>query len=156
MSCWSIFAEHTLTEEVPAAPAEVRDFYIDLENLKQVHPLIVSVRTTSRRETDDGYVQTYRITDRIPLWRWHFPIRYRARVQVPAAGDVVTSARQFPRVRLDGTVSFEAVDGGTRLVERLRITAPAPLAALTTRQAVKAHVAMLAGIRQRFQSGAAQ
>ncbi len=142
-----------MTEEVPAAPADVRNFYVTLENLKQLHPLIVSVRTVSRRETSDGYEQTYRITDRIPLWRWHLTIRYCARVRVPATGDVSTSARQFPRVRLDGTVSFEPVDGGTRLVERLRIAAPAPLAALTTRQAAKAHVEMLANIRRRFENG---
>ncbi len=156
MNYWSVCAARTLTEHVPAAPADVRDFYVNLDNLKLVHPLIISVRTVSRRDTAGGYVQDYRIADRIPWGRLPIRTSYRARLTVLDTGDVITSARQFPGVRLDGTVSFDAVDGGTRLVERLRITTPAPLVALTTRQAVKAHVAMLAAIRQRFQTGEAQ
>jgi hypothetical protein len=49
-------------------------------------------------------------------------------------------------------VSFEAIDGGTRVTERIRIAAPRPLAPVTTREAVKAHIAMLAGIRRHFES----
>jgi hypothetical protein len=47
-------------------------------------------------------------------------------------------------------VSFDPLDGGTRVVERLTIEAPRPLAAITTREAVKAHTEMLAGIRRHF------
>ena len=65
-------------------------------------------------------------------------------------GDVLTEARQFPRVALDGVVSFAASDDGTRVTERLRIEAPRPLAAVTVRQAVDAHAEMLAGIRSHF------
>jgi hypothetical protein len=75
-----------------------------------------------------------------------------ARLQVPIHGDVITEARQFPRVRLNGTVTFEPIDSGTRLTERLRIAAPRPLAAMTQREAVNAHIAMLAGIRSHFES----
>jgi hypothetical protein len=143
-------AERVLTEEVPAAADDVRAFYTDLDNLKTVHPLIVSVRRTHRTETRDGYEQTYRVTDRIPLGPWHLPIRYTARLSVSTAGEVWTEARQFPRVRLRGTVSFEPVGSGTRVSERILIEAPRPLAAITTRQAVQAHTQMLAGIRRHF------
>ena len=64
----------------------------------------------------------------------------------------MTEADQSPGVHLRGTVSFEPTDGGTRLTERIRIAAPRPLAPMTTREAVKAHVAMLAGIRRHFES----
>ena len=77
-------------------------------------------------------------------------ITYTARVHVPARGDVLTEARQFPRVLLSGTVSFDQVTGGTRLTERLRIEAPRLLAAITVREAVAAHAEMLAGIRRSF------
>jgi hypothetical protein len=40
---------------------------------------------------------------------------------------------------------------GTRLTERLTIAAPRLLAAVTRREAVDAHVAMLAGIRSYFE-----
>jgi hypothetical protein len=154
VSFWITHAAETITEEIPAAPDKVRDFYVDLDNIKVVHPLVVSVQTISRSETADGYVQTYRVRDRIPLGAFAIRISYRARVAVPVHGDVLTEARQFPQVRLRGTVTFEPIDSGTRLTERLRIGAPRPLAAMTRRQAVEAHVAMLAGIRDHFAQSA--
>lgn len=152
MSWWVAHAERTLSEEVPAPPADVRGFYVDLDNIKLVHPLIVSVQATSRTETPDGYLQSYRVIDRIPLGRLTIRITYRAWLHVTNDGDVITEADQFPGVHLRGTVSFAPIDGGTRITERIGITAPRPLAAVTTREAVTAHIAMLAGIRRHFES----
>ena len=153
MNWWVSHAERTLSEEVPAPPGDVRDFYVDLDNIKVVHPLIVSVQATSRTETPDGYLQGYRVVDRIPLGPFAMRITYRARLHVRADGDVLTEADQSPGVRLRGTVSFAPVDGGTRITERIRIAAPRPLAPMTTREGVKAHIEMLAGIRRHFESG---
>jgi hypothetical protein len=152
MSWWMAHAERTISEEVPAPPDQVHDFYIDLDNIKVVHPLIVSVQETDRSKTPDGYRQSYRVVDRIPLGPFTVKITYRARLYVPAQGDVNTEADQSPGVRLRGTVSFEPIDGGTRITERIRIGAPRPLAPFTTREAVKAHVEMLAGIRRHFET----
>jgi hypothetical protein len=152
MSWWIAHTEKTLSENVPAPPDQVRDFYVDLDNIKLVHPLIVSVQATSRTETPDGYLQSYRVVDRIPLGPFTIKTSYRARLHVRADGDVLTEADQSPGVRLRGTVSFEPADGGTRVTERIRIAAPRPLAAVTTHEAVKAHIAMLAGIRRHFGS----
>jgi hypothetical protein len=152
VSWWVAVAERTLAEEVPAPPGDVRDFYVNLDNIKLVHPLIVSVQATSRTETPGGYLQSYRVVDRIPLGPFTIKITYRARLHVRADGDVMTEADQSPGVHLRGTVSFEAIDGGTRVTERIRIAAPRPLAPVTTREAVKAHIAMLAGIRRHFES----
>ena len=152
MNWWIANTEKTLSEDVPAPPGDVRDFYVDLDNLKLVHPLIVSVQARSRTETSDGYLQSYRVVDRIPLGPFIVQIAYRARLHVRADGDVMTEADQSPGVHLRGTVSFVPSDGGTRLTERIRIAAPRPLAAVTTREAVKAHTAMLAGIRRHFES----
>jgi len=152
MSWWIARAEKTLSEDVPGPPDEVRDFYVDLDNIKLVHPLIVSVQATSRTETPDAYLQSYRVIDRIPLGPFSMRITYRARLHVPADGDVITEADQSPGVHLRGTVSFAPTDGGTRLSERIRITAPRLLARMTTREAVKAHIAMLAGIRRHFET----
>jgi ligand-binding SRPBCC domain-containing protein len=151
VSRWITRAERTLTEEVPAPPEKVRDFYTDLDNIKLVHPLMVSVRSTGRTEAADGYVQSYRVRDRIPLGPFTLRTSYRARLHVPVDGDVCSEARQFPRVRLRITMSFQSIDNGTRIVEQMTIDAPRPLAGLTTREAVKAHTAMLAGIRRRFE-----
>jgi len=152
MSWWVAHAERTLSEDVPAPPEQVRDFYVDLDNIKLVHPLIVSVETMSRTQIPGGYRQSYRVVDRIPLGPFTIKIAYRARLLVPRDGDVLTEADQSPGVRLRGTVSFEPIDAGTRVTERIRIAAPRPLAAMTTREAVEAHIEMLAGIRRHFES----
>ena len=151
MSWWMAHAERTLTEDVPAPPQVVRDFYVDLDNIKVVHPLIVSVQTLSRIETSEGYAQSYRVVDRIPLGPLTLKITYTARLQVPADGDVLTEADQSPGVRLRGTVSFEPAGGGTRVTERIRIAAPRLLSPITIREGVKAHIEMLAGIRRHFE-----
>jgi hypothetical protein len=150
MSWWIARAERTLSEEVPAPPDDVRDFYVDLDNIKLVHPLIVSVQATSRTETPEGYLQSYRVVDRMPLGPFTIRITYRARLHVRTDGEVTTEADQSPGVRLRGTVSFAPIDRGTRITERIRIAAPRPLAPMTTREAVKAHIEMLAGIRRHF------
>ena len=143
--------ERTLTEDVPGPPDDVRGFYADLDNIKLVHPLVVSVRTVGRSETTDGYVQTYRVGDRIPMGPLRLRTSYVARLYVPVTGDVLSEARQFPRVRLCSTVAFQPIEAGTRVVERIRIEAPRPLASVTARKAVEAHTVMLAGIRRRFE-----
>lgn len=143
---WLTSSEHVLTEEVPAPPDEVRDFYCDLRNMHRIHPLVASVRATGCEESDDSRVQTYRVRDRIPFGPFVVRVVYTARVRVPKRGDVLTEARQFPQIRLYGRVSFGEVDGSTRITERLTIRAPRPLAAMTSRTAVEAHVEMLAAI----------
>ncbi len=151
MSLWIAVTERTVADTVPAAPADVRAFYLDLDNIKAVHPLVVAVETVSRSETPMGYVQTYRVRDRIPLGPLTLPITYEATLTVPVTGDVLADSRQFPQVRLHTVVSFEpAGTGGTEVTERMRISAPRPLFTTTVRQAVAAHRAMLAGIRDRF------
>jgi hypothetical protein len=152
MSWWIAHAERTLTEDVPAPPDRVRDFYVDLDNIKLVHPLIVSVQTMSRTENPDGYRHSYRVVDRIPLGPFTIKISYQASLDVPVYGDVLTEADQSPGVRLRGRVSFEPIDAGTRVTERIKFAAPRPLAAMTMREGVKAHIEMLAGIRRHFES----
>ncbi len=80
-------------------------------------------------------------------------ITYQARLNVRRDGDVLTEADQSPGVRLRGTVSFEPIDAGPRVTERIRISAPRLLAPITRREGIKAHIEMLAGIRRHFESG---
>ncbi len=47
MSLWIAHAERTISEEIPAPPEVVRDFYVDLDNIKEFHPLVVSVEVLS-------------------------------------------------------------------------------------------------------------
>lgn len=155
MSWWTTHSEHALSTEVPAPPDAVRDFYVDLDNIKLVHPLIVSVEPLERSETPDGYRQSYRVVDRIPLGPFTRQITYQACLHVRHRGYVLTEADQSPGVRLRGMVSFEPIQEpivGTRVTERIRISAPRLLAPVTRRMGVRAHVAMLDGIRRYFES----
>ncbi|WP_308170571.1 SRPBCC family protein [[Mycobacterium] fortunisiensis] len=150
MSIWTGQARRSVCGEVPAPPERVRAFYVDLDNIAQVHPLVQWVRSDSRVELADGYRQDYRVHDRIPLGPLLLPITYRARLTVPAEGTVRAQARQFPQVRLDSRVDFTPSATGTRITEDLTITAPRPLLAVTVRQAVAAHTTMLAAIGKLF------
>lgn len=152
MSLWMAHDERTLTEEVPAPPDHVRDYYVDLDNIRLVHPLIVSVKLLSHDETPDGYRVSYQVVDRIPLGPFTMKTSYRARLHVPVRGNVHTEADQSPGVRLRGTVSFDPIEGGTRVTERIQFTAPRPLAGFTVREGCKAHVKMLNGIRWHFEN----
>jgi len=148
---WVAHAERTVSEEIPAPPDAVREFYVDLENIRRVHPLVVAVRMTGQHQTADGYLKSYRVQDRIPLGPLNLRISYVARLHISDAGDVLAEADQFPRVRLRTKVTFEPIDAGTRITERMHIEAPRILAAMTVREAVKAHTAMLAGMRHCFE-----
>lgn len=143
--------DQSVSAQIPAAPAAVRAFYVDLDNIATLHPLVVAVERIARTVDGDGYLARYRVRDRIPMGPLVLPISYVATLRVPVDGDVRTEARQFPRVLLRATVSFDAVTDGTRLTEELSISAPAPLLGVTVRQAVAAHTEMLAGIRRHFE-----
>ncbi|MFN6550879.1 SRPBCC family protein [Mycolicibacterium septicum] len=150
MKIWIGEARRSVSGEVPAPPEQVRAFYVDLDNISQVHPLVQWVRSTSRVDLADGYRQDYQVRDRIPLGPFALPITYRARLIVPTAGPVTAQARQFPQVRLDSRVDFAATGTGTRITEDLTIAAPRPLLAITVEQAVVAHTTMLAAIGKLF------
>ncbi|OBA95793.1 polyketide cyclase / dehydrase and lipid transport [Mycolicibacterium fortuitum] len=150
MSIWIGQARRSVSGEVPAPPARVRAFYVDLDNISEVHPLVQWVRSTSRVELDDGYRQDYQVRDRIPMGPFALPITYRARLVVPTAGPVTAQARQFPQVKLDSQVVFAPTEAGTRITEKLTISAPRPLLAITVGQAVAAHTTMLADIGKLF------
>ena len=77
---------------------------------------------------------------------------YRATVLMAPDGVVHTEARQFPSVRLNGTVTFAPAGAGTAVTEAVDIEAPFPLMAFTAAQAEKAHAAMLATIRRHFEA----
>lgn len=157
MSWWSRAAERTVSDLVPAPPETVRAFYVDLDNIALVHPLVISVQSTGRTvqpAAEDGgadsYVHEYRVRDRIPIGKFALHIRYAVRLSVPATGDIIAESRQFPGVRLYTTVSFDPADDGTRVTERMQIRAPRPLLAVTVNEAVAAHATMLAGIGRHF------
>lgn len=51
MRWWIARTERALTERISAAPSEVRDFYIDLDNIKGLHPLVMAAPARRSRRT---------------------------------------------------------------------------------------------------------
>lgn len=151
VSLFTAQAQHVVTDVVPARPDVVRAFYVDLDNLILLHPLLVSVRTLSKHDTARGYRHTYRVRDNVAIGPLTMPISYSAQLDVPESGDVVSMARQFPRVRLRSIISFDPEGADTRITERIGFEAPRVLAGIVIRQAVDAHTQMLAAIRGQFQ-----
>ena len=147
---WLSRSRFELREEVPAAPDDVRTFYTDLANMKLVHPLVVAVACLADQQDVRGRRRDYRVRDRIPFGPFSLCVTYRATVLIAPDGVVHTEARQFPRVRLLGRVTFAHAGAGTTVTEAVDIEAPRPLMAFTAAQAEKAHAAMLAAIRRHF------
>ena len=148
---WMSQARFELSEEVPGTPGDVRTFYTDLANMKLVHPLVVAVELVGDRQGAHGPCRDYRVRDRIPFGPLTLAVTYRASVLMAPDGVVHTEARQFPKVRLCGTVTFEPAGAGTTVTEAVDIEAPRPIAAFTAEQAEKAHAEMLAAIRRHFE-----
>ena len=147
---WIVQTRRRLTAEVPAPPDRVRAFYADLHNMTLVHPLVTSVTCAQHRVDPSGDYRDYRILDRIPLGPLTLSVRYRASVLLTPDGLVHTDSRQFPRVRLSGTVTFSPSPTGSTVTDDVMISAPRPLAAFTVAQAVTAHTAMLARMSDYF------
>jgi hypothetical protein len=152
---WIVRTEREVSSDVPAAPSDVRAFYTDLHQLMQVHPLVVSVDCIDSRQDSRGDYRDYRVRDRIPLGPLTMSISYRASVLEAPDGRVHTEACQQPQVRLSATVTFNPIEGGTRVTEHITIAAPRPLAGFTVTRAVQAHTEMLAGIRSHFEGATA-
>ncbi|MEV6429061.1 SRPBCC family protein [Nocardia sp. NPDC051463] len=143
-------AESTLTQVVPAPPAEVRAFYRDLSRLGEVHPLIVGVEQLPDTEEHGVRSSNYRVTDRIPFGPWSYRITYRVRSRTAEHGDLLVDAYQFPRIHVQTRASFTEHTSGTTVVEQLRLTAPWPLLSTVRSLGVRAHVTMLDNLRKRF------
>jgi hypothetical protein len=150
VSLWIAETQRTLSEDIAAKPGDVRDFYVDLDNVGVLHPFVVDLRATAHSATPEGYRDEYRVRERIPIGPFRLLISFPTWLDVTREGDVTSEVRQFPLVRLYNRIAFEPITTGTRIVERLRISAPRPLTAFTTREAVAAHTRVLAGIRDHF------
>ncbi|MGY4646587.1 protein gp37 [Mycobacterium sp. URHB0021] len=105
-------------------------------------PLILSARKAGPDH--------WRIQERNPLGPSSFRVWYSMHVHVEANGDMVGEVRLLG-VRLHSVMSFESVDDGTQVVERVRIVAPRPLIGNMHRESLKAHEEMLAAIRRHFE-----
>jgi len=88
--------ERTVSEDVPATPCQVRDHYVDLDNIKDVHPLVGLGRHAAPQRLRPRVRAGLPRPGPIPLGFATLPIRYTATLQVPRSGPVLTEARSSP------------------------------------------------------------
>lgn len=144
----AVFVE---TATVPGSPDSVRAWYCDITNLRQVHPLIIDVSRTGHSVDAAGTtVSDFAVRERVLVAGLPVRTTYRVTITAPTQGPVRTLARQFPRVRLDGEVTFTAAEGGTVIHERVTVHAPRPLLRFVAREGQRAHVEMFARMAARF------
>jgi carbon monoxide dehydrogenase subunit G len=120
----------------------VRSFLCDLHNHRDLHPLIVSVEDLASDPARPS-ARRYHITDRVPLGPVGMTIVYTAAVEALDDALVRGEAWQSPGIHLTTEYELTEMDGGTRLVERVRVEAPWLLRRFTIRKAREAHRAML-------------
>jgi hypothetical protein len=142
-------ADRILSEGVPAQPAEVRDYCVDLSRIPEINPR-GSIRAVRRQTSADDGHDVYQVRDGISLGLLTVPLFYTARLQVPVAGALSAEIFPMPTVRLDAVVAFEPLETGTRVLEYLRISAPRPVLGLVVDRTVAIHAALLAGVRRHF------
>ena len=140
-----------ITATIPGRAEEVRAWYLDLTNLRRVHPLIVAVRQVGTAlEADGTAITDYLVTDRMVVAGLRIRFTYRVRMSAPPDGPVATLARQAPRIRLVGQVTFTPTGDATAIRETLTIHAPWPLRRFVAAEAEQAHTRMFAAMAEMF------
>ncbi|HBX70064.1 MAG TPA: hypothetical protein DEH25_11985 [Chloroflexi bacterium] len=129
---------------IDADPVDVRNFLADLSHHDQIHPLIVQVEELTPPEVD---FRRYQITDRVPVGPFTMKAVYEADIRISPAGDVISEARQSPGIRLQNVTQCIPSNGGTRLVEKVTVSAPRLLLGFVTQQAQESHEGMFSRLK---------
>ncbi len=149
---------HTVLEQdiaIAASPEIVRAQLAQLmSNLKDLHPFVIAVQSVKTTTGSDGRpVQHYRVRDRIKLGPRIIEFTYRVDITVSAQGTLVSNAYQVPGIHLYNMTWCEAEGSGTRVRERIEITAPRLLMKITSQGAITAHKEMLQRLKERAEQG---
>ncbi len=149
---------HTVLEQdifIAASPEIVREQLTHLmTNLKDLHPFVIAVQPVKTTTASDGRpVQHYRVRDRIKLGPRIIEFTYRANITISVQGTLVSNAYQVPGIHLYNITWAEAEGEGTRLRERIEITAPRLLMKITAQGAATAHHEMLAKLKEHAEQG---
>ena len=148
-----IVLEQNMT--IAASPEVVRAQLARLmSNLKDLHPFVIAVEPVKTTTGSDGRpIQHYRVRDRVKLGPKIIEFTYRVDVTVSAQDTLVSNAYQVPGIHLYNMMWCEAEGSGTRVRERIEITAPRLLMKITSQGAINAHKEMLQRLKERAEQG---
>jgi hypothetical protein len=125
---------------INAIPEKVNAFLSTLENHIQIHPFIVSIRHIQTQTASDGSsVKHYVIRDRMKQGPFTITFSYQVETSTISQGVVVSDAHQFPAIYLHNTTMCIPEGDGTRVKERVEITAPYLMINTVYTQALASH-----------------
>ena len=139
--------EHTA--DIAAPPEAVAAFLGDLVNYEALHPMLVDVREIPGGT--DGATR-YLAPHRMRLYG--IPIRFTCRVDLrtDGVGDIRSHTLQRPGIEMWSTVTVRPHGDGSRLHERVDITAPKVLMKTVLRDGGSSHAAMWENLQRYFEA----
>lgn len=143
---------HAILEQgifIAASPTIVRDLLAKLNNLAEMHPFIIKTQLIKTEIAPDGtQVEYYRVRDRMKLGPFTIQFTYRANTSINAIGDFVSDAYQSPGIHLHNITTCQPEGNGSRVKERIEITAPRLLMNVTYNGAQSSHKEMLENLKR--------
>ncbi|GHO65246.1 hypothetical protein KSC_041380 [Ktedonobacter sp. SOSP1-52] len=132
--------------EVP--PEKVKSFLSTLSNHTQIHPLIVNIAYEKTTKAADGSrIDHYKIRDRMKQGPFMTTFTYSVEMSINARGEIVYDAHQSPGIYLHNVTICLPEGNGTRIQERVEITAPSLLIKTVYKQGLASHKEMFAKLK---------
>lgn len=135
-------SEVTLTTTVKGEARELATALSDMRTIERLHPLLRAVAL----EREDDNTRVWRCDDRI----FGVPLTYFPEQRIDADGLGYVSQTKQSGMTLTNIWRFEAVDGGTRVTERLTFEGSRLIVWFSERIGVRAHRALFAAIEREF------
>ncbi|WP_051133266.1 SRPBCC family protein [Nocardia paucivorans] len=146
-------AAFSLAIHIAAEPEAVREVLTDLDGYPRIHPLVTAVDRLSTTSSADERTDHYRVHDRMKLGPLTISFAYRVEMSVTPAGDIVSDAYQFPRIRLHNVTTCRPEGNGSLVHEHVDIVAPRPLVATVHRKGLDAHRIMFERLKALLENG---
>ena len=123
-----------------------------MTNITEMHPFVVWTRHLETITAPDGAkIDYYLVHDRMKLGPFPVAFTYKVDMSVTTTGQLVSNAYQSPGIHLYNQTWCESENSGTRVRERIEITAPGWLMKTTYQGAVTAHKEMFAQLKEKIE-----
>src|SRR5579859_7803872 len=138
---------------VAASPEVVREELAHLmTNFAELHPFVVWARLVRTETAPDGSkIAYYQVRDRMKLGPFTVAFTYKVYMNVTPTGQLRSHAYQSPGIHLYNQTSFVPENDGTRVLERIAITAPSWLMKTTYNGAAISHREMFARLKEKLE-----
>jgi hypothetical protein len=140
--------------QIKALPQVVYDHLSDPHNFVGLQPLLTHVEAVQFGEQDGLKNVSYATVE---AFRGMGVVLYHNRIQVKTTFtdpplQFTTTVHSFPNITLHVEYTFELMDGGTLVKERMQIHVHSWLAGFVTSEATKAQTALLANLKKRLET----